>query len=124
MPFHSALVLAGAGSIAALAAAVVQFQSTTTSGPVRYTMDAATLSGMSAIVSSGGGFGAIMGMMSSRASDAVKTLDLRPGASRAASPSTSKPRADHFMPRSAGGGTWCRCGASRARRAGPARPMA
>jgi hypothetical protein len=99
------LVLAGAGSIAALAAAVAQSQSATTAGPVRYTMDAATLSGMSAMGSGGGGFGAMMGMMSGRAPEAVKTLDLRHGASTTAPPSAAKPQADHFMPKPAGLGT-------------------
>jgi hypothetical protein len=99
---RTAVVLAGAGSVAMLAAVVAQSQSTTAGGPVRYAMDAATMSGMSAMgAGGGGGFGAMMGMMSGRAPEAVRTLDLHHGA-----PTTApKPQADHFMPKAAGMGT-------------------
>lgn len=98
LSFRTAIGLAGVGGIAALAAAGAQSQSTTGEGPVRYTMDAATLGGMSAMGAGGGGFGAMMGMMRGGASEAVKTLDLR----HAASTTAPKPQADHFMPKPAG----------------------
>jgi hypothetical protein len=69
-------------------------------GPVRYTMDVATTSGLGAMGGggSGGGLGAMMGMMSGRPPQAVRTIELHHGA-----PTTSaKPQADHFMPKSAG----------------------
>lgn len=101
LPFRAVVALAGAGGAALLAAAVAQSQSTAAGGPVRYAMDAATMSGMGAMGGGGGGFGAMMGMMSGRAPQAVKTLELHHGA-----PTTApKPQADHVMPKAAGLGT-------------------
>lgn len=102
LSFRAAAALAGAGGAALLAAAVAQSQSTATAGgPVRYAMDAATMSGMAAMSGGGGGFGAMMGMMSGRPAQAVRTLELHHGASTTA----PKPQADHFMPKAAGLGT-------------------
>jgi len=67
------------------------------SGPVRYAMDAATMSGMGAM-SGGGGLGAMMSMMRGGPPEAVRLLTLHHGASTAA----PKPQADHFMPQGAG----------------------
>lgn len=102
LPFRAAVAVALGGGAALLAAAVAQSQSTATGGPVRYAMDAATLSGMAGMGGGGGGgFGAMMGMMSGRAPEAIKTLQLHHGA-----PTTApKPQADHFMPKAAGLGT-------------------
>lgn len=102
LSFRAAAALAGAGGAALLAAAVAQSQSTATAGgPVRYAMDAATMRGMAAMSGGGGGFGAMMGMMSGRPAQAVRTLELHHGASTTA----PKPQADHFMPKAAGLGT-------------------
>jgi hypothetical protein len=90
------VTLAGLGCAATLVSTTALSQSAA-SPPVRYAMDAATMSGMGAMAS-GGGFGAMMGMMSGRAPQAVRTLLLQHGASTTA----PKPQADHFMPQGAG----------------------
>lgn len=93
------MLLGGLGSAAALLSATALSQ-TAAPAPVRYAMDAATLSGMGAMAGGGGGggLGAMMGMMSGRQPQAVRTLDLHHGASTTA----PKPQADHFMPKLAG----------------------
>lgn len=88
--------LGGLGFVAALFSASALSQ-TTASGPVRYAMDAATMSGMGAMAG-GGGLGAMMGMMRGGPPQAVRTLTLHHGAGTA----TPKPVADHFMPKDAG----------------------
>ncbi|WP_156894043.1 hypothetical protein [Erythrobacter cryptus] len=69
-------------------------------GPVRYAMDAATMSGLGAM-GSGGGLGAVLGMMRGGRPQAVRMLSLHHGAPTTAPP----PQADHFMPATAGLGT-------------------
>jgi hypothetical protein len=93
-------------STAAFAAAGVLVSGTAASQagggpPVRYTMDAATMSGLGAFGSggSGGGLGAAFGMMGGGAPKPVRTLELDHGSSSAAS---GAPQADHFMPQGAG----------------------
>lgn len=94
----SALVmLAGAGCAAALLSATALSQPAA-SGPVRYAMDAATMSGMGAFAGGGGGLGAMMGMMRGGAPEPVRMLNLRHSAGTTA----PKPQADHFMPKGAG----------------------
>jgi hypothetical protein len=94
------IVLGGLGGAAALLSATA-FSQTAAPGPVRYAMDVATMSGMGAMAGGGGGFGAVMGMMSGRAPQAVRTIELHHGAGTTA----PKPQADHFMPKAAGLGT-------------------
>lgn len=94
----SALVIfGGAGCAAALLSATALSQPAA-SGPVRYAMDAATMSGMGAFAGGGGGLGAMMGMMRGGAPEPVRMLDLRHSAGTTA----PKPQADHFMPKGAG----------------------
>lgn len=73
-------------------------------GPVRYAMDAATMSGMGAMGAmgaGGGGIGAMMSMMRGGPPEAVRLLTLHHGAGTA----VPAPQADHFMPQGAGLGT-------------------
>lgn len=93
----SALVMVcGVGCSAALLSATAMSQPAAQS-PVRYAMDAATMSGMGAMAS-GGGLGAMMSMMRGGPPEAVRLLTLHHGASTTA----PKPQADHFMPKGAG----------------------
>ena len=93
----SALIMfGGVGGTAALLSATAMSQPAA-SGPVRYAMDAATMSGIAAMAG-GGGFGAMMGMMRGGPPEAVRLLSLHHGASTTA----PKPQADHFMPKGAG----------------------
>jgi len=94
------ILLGGTGAAAALLSATALSQSAAPA-PVRYAMDVATMSGMGAMAGGGGGFGAVMGMMTGRAPQAVRTIDLHHSASTTA----PKPQADHFMPKAAGLGT-------------------
>ena len=96
------VMLGGAGSAAMLLSATALSQSAA-NGPVRYSMDAATMSGFGAMAGGGGGggLGAIMGMMRGGPPSAVRTLLLEHGAATTA----PKPQADHFMPKGAGLGT-------------------
>lgn len=97
-PTLPAFVLwSGAAAAAALLSATALPQSAA-SGPVRYAMDAATMSGMGAMSGGGGGIGAIMGMMRGRSPQAVRTLELHHGGNV----TVPKPQADHFMPQGAG----------------------
>jgi hypothetical protein len=93
------LVLLGSmGAAAALLSATALSQSATP-GPVRYAMDAATMSGMGAMMGGGGGgLGAMMGMMSGGPPQAVRMLELHHGAGTTA----PKPEAIHAMPKAAG----------------------
>ncbi len=84
------------GCVATLLSATALSQ-TSAPGPVRYAMDAATMSGMGAMAG-GGGFGAMMDMMRGGPPEAVRLLSLHHGASTTA----PKPQADHFMPKAAG----------------------
>lgn len=93
-------------STAAFAAAAVLVSGTAASQagggpPVRYAMDAATMSGLGAFGAggSGGGLGAALGTMGGGAPKPVRTLELDHGSSSAAS---GAPQADHFMPQGAG----------------------
>ena len=82
-PFHIAvLALSGGGVIALAAPALSQVGATTTA---RYTVDAATVSGMGAM-GGGGGIGAIMGALRGGAPQAVKQVELRLGSGRATRP--------------------------------------
>jgi hypothetical protein len=95
------MLLGGTGVAAALLSASALSQSAAP-GPVRYAMDAATMSGMGAMMGGGGGgLGAMMGMMRGGPPQAVRTLELHHGAGTTA----PKPEANHFMPKSAGLGT-------------------
>ena len=93
------MLLGGLGTAAALLSATALSQ-TAAPGPVRYAMDAATMSGMGAMMGGGGGggLGAMMGMMRGGPPQAVRTLDLHHGAGTTA----PKPEANHFMPKGAG----------------------
>ncbi|WP_245804532.1 hypothetical protein [Erythrobacter tepidarius] len=92
------ILLGATGGAAALLSASALSQSATP-GPVRYAMDAATISGMGAMMGGGGGgLGAMMGMLRGGAPQAVRTLELHHGAGTTA----PKPEADHFMPKGAG----------------------
>jgi len=75
--------------------------------PLRYAMDAATMSGFGAMGAGGGGMGAMMSMMQGGAPKPIRTLNLYHGASTApAAPlSPGQAQADHFMPQGAGLGT-------------------
>lgn len=94
------IMLGGAACAATLLSATALSQSAAP-GPVRYAMDAATMSGMAAMSGGGGGMGAIMGMMRGGPPQAVRMLDIHHGAGTA----VPKPEADHFMPAGAGLGT-------------------
>lgn len=91
------MLLGGVGAAAALLSATALSQSAAP-GPVRYAMDAATMSGMGAMAGGGGGFGAMMGMMRGGPPQAVKMLTLHHGAGTTA----PKPEAAHAMPKAAG----------------------
>ena len=91
------MLLGGAGAAAALLSATALSQSAAP-GPVRYAMDAATMSGMGAMMGGGGGLGAMMGMMRGGPPQAVKMLTLHHGAGTTA----PKPEAVHAMPKAAG----------------------
>jgi hypothetical protein len=93
------ILLGGTGVAAALLSATALSQSAAP-GPVRYAMDAATMSGMGAMMGGGGGggLGAVMGMMRGGPPQAVRTLELHHGAGTTA----PKPEANHFMPKGAG----------------------
>ncbi len=97
------LLLMSTGAVAAAAVLVSGTALSQAGGgpPVRYTMDAATMSGLSAFGAggSGGGLGAALGMMSGGAPKPVRTLKLDHGSSSVAS---AAPQADHFMPQGAG----------------------
>ncbi len=91
------LVLGGLGCAAALLSAPAISQPAAP-GPVRYAMDAATMSGMGAMAGGSGGIGAIIGMMRGGPPEALRTLTLHHGAGTTA----PQPQADHFMPAGAG----------------------
>jgi len=92
------ILLGSLGAAAALLSATALSQSTAP-GPVRYAMDAATMSGMGAMMGgSGGGLGAMMGMMSGGPPKAVRMLELHHGAGTNA----PKPEALHAMPKGTG----------------------
>lgn len=91
------VLIGGLGAAAALLSATALSQGATP-GPVRYTMDAATMSGFGAMMG-GGGLGGMMAMMSGGAPKPVRTLELRHGAG---TPPPAKPEANHFMPKGAG----------------------
>ena len=90
------VLLGGLGSAAALFSVAALSQSAAP-GPVRYAMDAATMSGLGAM-GSGGGMGAMMSMMRGGPPEAVRTVELHHGAGTTA----PTPQADHFMPQGAG----------------------
>lgn len=94
------VLIGGLGSAAALLSATALSQGSAP-GPVRYAMDAATMSGFGAMMGggSGGGLGAMMGMMGGGAPKPVRTLELHHGAG---TPPPAKPEANHFMPKGAG----------------------
>lgn len=92
----AALMLGGVGC-AVMALSVPAISQPAAPGPVRYAMDAATMSGMGAMAG-GGGIGAMMSMMRGGPPEAVRSLSLHHGASTTA----PKPQADHFMPKGAG----------------------
>lgn len=94
------VMLGGTAAAATLLSAAALSQSAAP-GPVRYAMDAATMSGMAAMAGGGGGMDAVMGMMRGGPPQAVRTLDLHHGAGTA----VPKPQADHLMPAGAGLGT-------------------
>ncbi|TAD75201.1 MAG: hypothetical protein EAY70_10810 [Sphingomonadales bacterium] len=96
----SALVMFGGLGCAAALLSATALSQPAAPGPVRYAMDAATMSGMGAMTG-GGGLGAMMGMMRGGPHEAVRSLTLHHGASTTA----PKPQADHFMPQGAGLGT-------------------
>ena len=92
------ILLGSLGAAAALLSATALSQSSAP-GPVRYAMDAATMSGMGAMMGGGGGgLGAMMGMMSGGPPQAVRMLELHHGAGTTA----PKPEAIHAMPKAAG----------------------
>jgi hypothetical protein len=92
------ILLGSMGGAAALLSATALSQSAAP-GPVRYAMDAATMSGMGAMMGGGGGgLGAMMGMMRGGPPQAAKTLTLHHGAGTTA----PKPEAVHAMPKAAG----------------------
>ncbi|MEO0057582.1 MAG: hypothetical protein RIT17_1035 [Pseudomonadota bacterium] len=92
------ILLGGFGTAAALLSATALSQSAAP-GPVRYAMDAATMSGMGAMAGGGGGgLGGMMSMMRGGPPQAVRTLDLHHGAGTTA----PKPEAIHAMPKAAG----------------------
>lgn len=90
------VILCGVGCSAALLSATAMSQPAAP-GPVRYAMDAATMSGMGAMAG-GGGLGAMMSMMRGGQPEAARLLTLHHGAGTTA----PKPQADHFMPKGAG----------------------
>lgn len=94
------LMLLGGTGVAAVLLSATALSQSAAPGPVRYAMDAATMSGMGAMMGSGGGggLGAMMGMMRGGPPQAVRTLELHHGAGTTA----PKPEANHFMPKGAG----------------------
>ena len=100
LPFTGSAMLGIAAASAALVSATALSQPAAP-GPVRYAMDAATMSGFGAIASGGGGMGAMMAMMGGGGPQPVRTLSLHHGAPVAA----TKPQADHLMPKGASLGT-------------------
>lgn len=92
-----ALLATGGGVAIAASPALTQ----SAPPPVRYTIDAGTLSGMTAMGAGGGGggLGAAMAMMGGGGSGPAHELTLRIGSSR---PANGTPKADHFMPQGAG----------------------
>lgn len=91
-PLAASLSVMGAAALGAAAYAAQQ-----QSPPIaRYTMDAGTTSGLSAM---NGGMKGAMAMMTGRGGGAAHELILRLGSSRAA---TGAPKGDHFMPAAAG----------------------
>lgn len=96
---YSAIAMLGGAGAAALLLSTTAMSQSEPKGPVRYAMDAATMSGMGAMMGGGGGgLGAVMGMMRGGPPKAVRTLSLEHGAGTTA----PKPQADHFMPKAAG----------------------
>jgi hypothetical protein len=95
------LMSTGAFAAAAVLVSATAFSQTGGGPPVRYAMDAATMSGLGAFGGggSGGGMGAALSMMRGGAPKPVRTLALDHGSSNAAS---GAPQADHFMPQGAG----------------------
>lgn len=94
------VLLGGIGSAAALLSATALSQGAAP-GPVRYAMDAATMSGFGAMAGGGGGggLGGMMAMMGGGAPKPVRTLELHHGAGTAP---PAKPEANHFMPKGTG----------------------
>lgn len=98
----SAIVILGGLTTAATLMSASALSQPAASPPVRYAMDAATMSGFGAMAGGGGGgLGAVMGMMRGGPPKAVRTLSLEHGAGTTA----PKPEANHFMPKGAGLGT-------------------
>lgn len=99
----SSWLVASAGALAAGSVFVAGTAASQSAGapPLRYAMDAATMSGFGAFGAgaSGGGMGAMMRMMQGGAPQPIRTLSLHHGASTAA---TAPAHADHFMPQGAG----------------------
>ena len=75
MSVSGLLVFSGAGVVTAFLAGTALSQPADT-GPVRYAMDAATMSGMAAMGSGQGGMGAMMDMMRGGPPSAVRLLTL------------------------------------------------
>lgn len=92
MTNHSLLLIAAGAGVLALASPHV-FSQSNAAPPVRYTLDAETASGMSAMA--GGGMSGAMAMMQGRAPDASRRMVLRHGAGTAA---IQPAQADHFLP--------------------------
>jgi hypothetical protein len=97
---HLVLATASAVTIAALAT-VPAISQPRPAGPIaRYTVDAATVSGIMAMAQSGrGGIGAAMAVMRGGSGQVAHELTLRLGSTRQP---TGAPTADHFMPAGAG----------------------
>lgn len=93
----SGFVLLGGLGCAAVFVSATALSQSPTPGPVRYAMDASTMSGMGAMAG-GGGMGAVMSMMRGGPPEAVRSLTLHHGAGTSA----PQPQADHFMPAGAG----------------------
>jgi hypothetical protein len=100
-----AVLFVSTGALAGAAVLVAASASSQAGGapPVRYAMDAATMSGFGAFGAGGGGLGAAMSMMGGGAPKPVRTLELHHGASTA--PASGTAEANHFMPKTAGLGT-------------------
>lgn len=95
------LLIASAAGVVGTAALLTGTAASQSSGgpPLRYAMDAATMSGLGAFGSGGGGMGAMMSMMRGGAPEPVRTLNLHHGATTT---TTAPAQADHFMPQTAG----------------------
>lgn len=105
---RSVLLAVSGSALAAGAMLVAGTAASQSSGgpPLRYTMDAATMTGFGAMGAggSGGGMAAMMSMMQGGAPKPIRTLELHHGASTAPTAPASA-QADHFMPQGARLGT-------------------